>query len=74
MHLRNETRIKNGVKIKSDCSRPGNIVIIATSLKTNRHLVCEYECPYNYAMGYDETDVLELIRIENEFMEKLTNG
>jgi len=74
MHVKDESKVEKGVRWKITFNA-NEITIIASSLKTGRRKVCEYECiDYNYRDGYKDDDILEVYRIIDEMVEDLKNG
>ena len=74
MHVKDESKVEKGVCWKITFNAD-EITIIASSLKTRRRKVCEYECvDYSYQDGYKDDDILEVYRIIDEFVEDLRNG
>jgi len=73
MHIRDEERIEHGVHWKIHYAGT-DVTIIAYNPKTGQRKICEYQCTYNYRDGYEDADILEIIRITQEFVEELDNG
>lgn len=73
MHIREDSKTEHGVSWRIQFNA-GEVFIIAKNLETERKLIGEYECEFNYLKGYSDDDLLEIYRLTDEFVERLRNG